>query len=107
MKIEKKEQRITIFTDGDFDLKICPELRALLEEDLQRDRITHIRFDLRNTTFIDSSGLGLMLWAYKETAPYGGKVSVVNVNASAEKLFEIAGLSHLFNIRRKGRERLG
>lgn len=107
MKIEKREQRITVVTDGDFDLKVCPELRALLEEDLKHDRITHICFDLRNTSFIDSSGLGLMLWAYKETAPYGGKVSVINVGASAERLFDLAGLSRLFNIRRKGREHLG
>ena len=41
MKIEKTEHRITVVTDGDFDLSICPELKALLEEDLEHDRITH------------------------------------------------------------------
>lgn len=107
MKIEKTEKRINVVTDGDFDLKVCPELKALLEADLNQDPITHVCFDLRKTSFIDSSGLGLILWVYKETAPYGGKVSVVNVNANTERLFEIAGLSRLLNIRRKGREYLG
>ena len=41
MKIEKTGQRITVTADGDFDLSICPELKALLEEDLSRDHITH------------------------------------------------------------------
>lgn len=107
MKIEKTEHRITVITDSDFDLRICPELKALLEEDLNRDRITHVCFDLRNTTFIDSSGLGLILWIYKQTAPYGGKVSVTNVGENAARLFEIAGLSPLLRIRRKGREHIG
>lgn len=107
MKIEKKEQRITVVTDGDFDLKVCPELKALLAEDLEQDHITHVCFDLSHTSFIDSSGLGLILWAYKATAPYGGKVSVVNISENAAKLFDIAGMSHLLNVRRKGREHLG
>ncbi len=107
MKIEKTDKRITVVTDGDFDLKVCPELKALLAADLKHDRGIHVCFDLCKTSFIDSSGLGLILWVYKETAPYGGKVSVVNVTASAERLFDIAGLSRLLNIRRKGRERLG
>ena len=107
MKIEKKAQRITVTTDGDFDLKICPELKALLAEDLKQDPITHVCFDLKHTSFIDSSGLGLILWAYKETAPHGGKVSVINSSESAARLFDLAGMSHLLNVRRKGREQLG
>ncbi|MBQ6810500.1 MAG: STAS domain-containing protein [Firmicutes bacterium] len=107
MKIEKTGQRITVTADGDFDLRICPELKALLEEDLNRDHITHVCFDLKQTVFIDSSGLGLILWVYKQTAPYGGKVSVVNVGENAARLFDIAGLGNLLKIRSKGRERIG
>lgn len=107
MKIEKTKRRITVLTDRDFDLRICPELKALLEEDLKVDPVTHVCFDLRNTFFIDSSGLGLILWIYKQTAPYGGKVSVMNAKENAVRLFEMAGLSHLLSFRRKGRECLG
>ncbi|MGI5875094.1 MAG: anti-sigma factor antagonist [Bacillota bacterium] len=107
MKIEKTDRRITVVTDGDFDLQICPELKALLEEDLKDNRVTHVCFDLRRTSFIDSSGLGLILWIYKQTAPYGGKVSVINADDNAAKLFAVAGLDHLLNLRRRGREKLG
>ena len=107
MKIEKTDRRITVMTDGDFDLHICPELKALLEEDLRDHRVTHVCFDLSKTSFIDSSGLGLILYIYKRTAPYGGKVSVINASPPAAKLFEMAGLDELLNLRRKGREKLG
>ena len=107
MKIEKTDRRITVVTDGDFDLQICPELKALLEEELKDNRVTHVCFDLRRTSFIDSSGLGLILWIYKQTAPYGGKVSVINADDNAAKLFAVAGLDHLLNLRRRGREKLG
>ena len=107
MKIEKTDRRITVVTDGDFDLQICPELKALLEEDLKDNRVTHVCFDLRRTSFIDSSGLGLILWIYKQTAPYGGKVSVINADDNAAKLFAVAGLDHLLNLRCRGREKLG
>ena len=56
---------------------------------------------------IVSSGLGLILWIYKQTAPYGGKVSVINADDNAAKLFAVAGLDHLLNLRRRGREKLG
>ena len=107
MKIEKTDRRITVTTDGDFDLHICPELKALLEEDLKDNRVIHVCFDLSKTSFIDSSGLGLILYIYNQTAPYGGKVSVINAAPAAAKLFEMAGIDELLNLRRKGREKLG
>lgn len=107
MKIEKKGSRITVTTDGDFDLSICPELKALLEEDILNDRITHICFDLQKTEFIDSSGLGLILWGYKQLAPEGGKVSVINSGPSTTKIFEVAGLCRILQVKTAGREQIG
>ena len=104
MKITQNGSRITVTTVGDFDLHICPELKALLEEDIATEHISHICFDLQKTDFIDSSGLGLILWIYKQIAPEGGKVTVINASPAAEKIFEIADLTRFLRGKATGRE---
>ena len=85
---------------GEFDLSQCPALREKAMEQIEENGINWIVFDCSGTTFIDSSGLGLMLTLYKKTAPLGGGVFVKNVSPLLMPFFVMAGLDQILEIER-------
>ena len=69
--------------------------RALMEElahhidaDLPRD----LTLDLGGVTFMDSSGIGVIMGRYKLVKKRGGSITVTNINNSIDRIFTISGL---------------
>mgnify|MGYP005929581915 CR=1 FL=1 len=72
--------------------------RAIMEElsrqiDLELPR--SLTLDLEGVTFMDSSGIAVLLRAYKRMAELGGTVTVRNVPEQAGKVLRAAGLERL------------
>ena len=51
--------------------------------------------DLEGVTFMDSSGIAVLLRAYRRLGELGGAVKVVHVPAQAGKVLRAAGLDKL------------
>lgn len=98
MEILRKKNLLTIMVEGDFDLSVCPQIKAAINEEMSSNKITRIIFDMENCNFIDSSGLGVILLCYKNTAPLGGSVSVRNVRPELVRLFTMAGLDRIISV---------
>lgn len=61
-----------------------------MEEELNYDpSIKHLVLDLQDTTFIDSSGLGVILGRFKRISAQGGKLLAVRVPSHLVKVFEL------------------
>ena len=54
--------------------------------------------DCSEMDFIDSSGLGVLVGALKRVREKDGELVLRSLNASANKVFEITGLTKLFTI---------
>ena len=72
--------------------------RAIMEElsrqiDLELPR--SLTLDLEGVTFMDSSGIAVLLRAYRRLGELGGAVKVVHVPAQAGKVLRAAGLDKL------------
>ena len=57
--------------------------------------IKDIEFDFKNSGFIDSSGIGVILGRYRQVQAMGGTVKVSNMSASVRKIIHMAGLHQL------------
>ena len=53
---------------------------------------------MRYVTFIDSSGLGVILGRYKRLRPHGGNVIVAAPSPQARKALELSGLAGIIPI---------
>ena len=72
--------------------------RAIMEElnrqiDLELPR--ELTIDLAGVTFMDSSGIAVLLRAWRRVGELGGTVQVVNVPTQAAKVLKTAGLDKL------------
>ena len=96
MNIDKKLDNgcLTLKVEGRLDTNTSPDL----EEQLKLDGVTAIVFDFAGLEYISSAGLRVLMTAHKAMAACGGKMSVVNPNAIVKGVFDITGISSVFNI---------
>ena len=55
-------------------------------------------FDFDSVTFMDSSGIGLIIGRYKFTNMLGGKLEVANLTQNVKKIFEMSGILKLIPV---------
>ena len=88
----------TICIIGELDLASAPSLSKALDEFLPID--APIIVDLSDVTFIDSSGLSVLVQARQRlgTSSTGNPIRLVVVRPAVQRIFEITGLDQVFEI---------
>jgi len=96
MNIEKRLDNgcLTLKVDGRLDTNSSPELEA----ELKLDGVTEIVFDFSGLEYISSAGLRVLLAAHKAMTACGGRMSVANPNSVVKGVFDITGISDVFNV---------
>jgi len=62
------------------------------------DKVKNIVFDFENTTFMDSSGLGIIIGRYRKISCFGGKVYAINVSERISRILKASGMSSIIEI---------
>jgi anti-sigma B factor antagonist len=83
--------------EGEVDLYTAPELKQELHR-LVGEGATRIVIDMTQTTFIDSTTLGVLLSVVKRVRPEGGSVVLVCPDRNVKRIFEITLLDRVFTI---------
>lgn len=84
--------RLTAFLSGELDQFSAERARDELDTALSDGRITRIEFDLGGVTFMDSSGIGVILGRYRRMMERGGSMSVMNAKGGVERLLRLSGV---------------
>jgi len=79
----------------DIDHHSAEKLRHALEDAFLKSDARNIIFDFAHVTFMDSSGIGMIIGRYKELQKSGGRVFAINIGQSVERIFEISGLKRI------------
>ena len=82
---------------GEIDLFTAPELKRHVESALG-DEPERLVVDLSETTFIDSSSLGVLIGAHQRLAERERPLVVVAAERSVVKTLKITGLDGLFDV---------
>ena len=83
--------------EGEIDLHVSPVIAASLREMIAR-KPPQLLVDLSNVTYVDSSGLAVLIEAMQSVGLYGGKFGIVGLQATVRSIFEIARLDQVFRI---------
>jgi anti-sigma B factor antagonist len=82
---------------GEVDVYSAPRLRERLVE-LVSEGHRRIVVDLEGVDFLDSTGLGVLVGGLKRLRSHGGDLSLVCTQPRILKVFEITGLTTVFQI---------
>jgi len=92
MELQQNNGSLTVKLSGDLDHHKADEIRAELDEAIDECRPRCLIFDLHGVTFMDSSGVGIIMGRYKKVTAMGGSVCFVGVNNCIDKLVKMSGL---------------
>lgn len=101
--LKSLDTAVTVVIAGELDHCAAPQIRQMLDDLLQDPMLLHLTLDLENLTFMDSSGIGVLLGRLRILQARGGTMSVQNMQPPVEKLFRLSGMHRVIGIEKKPR----
>lgn len=86
-----------IALEGEIDLHESPNVREALRG-LIEQKLPRVYIDLSEVTYIDSSGIAVLIDAMQRIQAYGGKLALFGIRENVRTVFEIARLDQVFRI---------
>lgn len=80
---------------GEIDHHIAPKIRREIDAKCEATRPARLILDFGRVSFMDSSGIGLVMGRYRMISLLGGKLEVVNIPQNLKKIFVLSGLEKL------------
>ena len=98
MKYEVQEICLTIFLPGELDHHNAEEIRKRSDYLIDQNHIRYVIFDFTDTTFMDSSGIGVIMGRYKRIYMLGGEVCAVHTSERMKKILTMSGVTRIMQI---------
>ena len=95
--VESVDDVPVIRAAGELDLATVPEMRAVVAEVAER-RPRALVFDFSEISYLDSSGLGILVSAKKRLGSYEGEVAVIAAQPSVLKALALSGLDQIIRV---------
>lgn len=97
MDLELKLIRNTLIIrlKGEFDMLKAEKIRRQIDERLQEDQVRNLVFNLEKVSFVDSSGLGVIIGRYKKVKEKDGRMYIVGAQPVVEKILVLSGINKL------------
>jgi stage II sporulation protein AA (anti-sigma F factor antagonist) len=95
LTISERGKNLIVKIVGDIDQHNAEEIRAKVDRAYERSHCRHMIFDFSGVTFMDSSGIGLLIGRYKNVHSRGGTVAIANMNRDLGRIYNISGLKKI------------
>ncbi len=105
IRIESDGETVTAFLEGEIDHHSAAQMREAIDAHLVAGGAKLLIMDFREVTFMDSSGIGLVMGRYRQIRYNDGQLHIINTSPQIYKVMRIAGLERLAVIERGDRKR--
>ena len=102
--IEKCGDELIAALAGEIDHHNSKQIREAIDAELERGGYKLLTFDLESVSFMDSSGIGMMIGRCKNMDFTGGEVRAEHMNGRIRKIFLLSGLHKMVKIEEGGEE---
>ena len=83
---------------GELDHHSAAAVRDEIDQTMEAFQCRHLILDFEKVTFMDSSGIGMIIGRYKPMIARGGCVSASGLRPPVDRLFHLAGLHRIIAI---------
>lgn len=87
---------LIIAIKGRMDARFITEKREELEL-LPQEILSDVLFDLSCTDFIDSSGIGFLVYMFKRLRPQGRKMAILGLNGQPKDVIQMLRIDRMIN----------
>ena len=107
MELRQSQTTLTAMLEGELDHHSAKAARERIDAAVEKNQIRLLQLDFSGVSFMDSSGIGLILGRYRLMQAAGGTLEVIHTPPQLEKLMRLAGLSQLDGIRQSAENKGG
>ena len=98
VEFKKQDDVLIIAITGEIDHHETKTLREKIDNEMQSGDFGKMIFDFSRTTFMDSSGLGLILARYRKAKELGIELEIANPGEKNARILYMAGIDKLITI---------
>lgn len=100
--IKRKNEYLYAFLKGEIDHHTAPNIREAIDDALSSSESAKtLILDFSDVSFMDSSGVGLVMGRYRYALTLDKKVRVDNLDERNYKIMQMSGISKIAEINRK------
>ncbi len=93
----EKDKVLVFKINEEIDECSVKNIRRKADYEIERFMPKRVIFDFNRVSFMDSSGIGMIIGRYKQTAMLGGKMEIANLCPAVRKIFEMSGVLKLIS----------
>lgn len=98
MEFELLDTTLLVSLAGEIDHHTCAKLRQAIDTTYEKQHAKNILFNFESVTFMDSSGIGLLIGRYKQVTLDGGKVGLYHVPKDIERILRMSNIGKLMKV---------
>ena len=95
VQLECRERELVARLSGEIDHHTAAPLREQIDTAVERQNPKRLRMDFSNVSFMDSSGIGLIMGRYRQMRIIGGDLRVCGAGERVRQMMRMAGLDRL------------
>ena len=95
VSMEKQGKTLVVSPQGELDHYSAERMRAQVDAAFEKSPCIHMVMDFGQVSFMDSSGIGMIIGRYKHAEKRGGRMGLSNMNDEMAKLFTLSGLAKI------------
>lgn len=95
VRCERLGSTLVVKLDGELDQSCAADLREKIDREINLHGINNLVMDFDKVSFMDSSGIGMLIGRYKLIKARGGKMLVIRVSEQVDKIVNLSGLKSL------------
>lgn len=98
VNVQTQDDIMFVALTGELDQSTTNQVKVRLMTTIAAHDIKYIVFNLKSLSFMDSSGIGIILGRYNQVKSVGGQVFVLGMSPTVNKLFQMAGLNQIITV---------
>ena len=98
LEFEVKNDKLIVHMIGELDHHSAEEVRNKIDDRLERNNLKKLIMDFSHVSFMDSSGIGVVIGRYKKLSLKGGSVCITKVIDSVNRVFQLSGMFKIIKV---------
>lgn len=95
IKCIERNGNLVVKIVGEIDHHSADRIRHTAEREFFKSGAKNMIFDFAHVSFMDSSGIGMIIGRYKELKKVDGRVFAINIGPEISRIFDISGLKKI------------
>lgn len=92
MKYNYEDGKLTIYLEEELDISSCKVIRGVIDGYIMKYQPYELVLDLSGVSFMDSSGIGLIIGRYNLIKLLDSKMTIINPTDNIRRIIELSNI---------------